>query len=141
MRGALSTRLQDGNIQRGIVENAAPIIIVCTRDIVRTATFYCDVLGLAQHSQDKYAIIFRIGGIDLRVSYVPDFVATGHTGLSFRVKDLGTTVAALRAKGAVFHRPANMSLDEAGIWTVPGGLGQVAWLTDPEGNMLSITTV
>jgi predicted enzyme related to lactoylglutathione lyase len=121
--------------------DAMPIIIVCTRDVPRTAAFYRDVLGLIQQSQDKYAVIFRTGGIDLRVSHVPDFVPTGHTGLSFRVNDLTETVFALRAKGAAFHRPAHLTLDEAGIWTVPGGLGQVAWLADPEGNMLSITTV
>src|SRR5438105_11396603 len=89
----------------GVLEDATPIIIICTRNVAQTAAFYRDVLGLAQQSQDNYAIIFRSGGVDLRVSYVPDFVATGHTGLSFRVNDLAATVIALRAKGVVLHRP------------------------------------
>lgn len=125
----------------GVLENAMPIINVCTRDVEETAAFYCDVLGLAQKSRDKYAVVFRACDIDLRVSLVPDFVATGHTGVSFRVDDVVACVRALRGKGAVFYRPERLTLDDEGIWTVPGGLGQVAWLADPEGNMLSITTV
>jgi catechol 2,3-dioxygenase-like lactoylglutathione lyase family enzyme len=125
----------------GVLENAMPIINVCTRDVEKTAVFYRDVLGLAQKSRDKYAVVFRAGDIDLRVSHVPDFVATGHTALSFRVGDVAGCVRALRGKGAVFHRPERLTLDDDGIWTVPGGLGQVAWLADPEGNMVSITTV
>jgi catechol 2,3-dioxygenase-like lactoylglutathione lyase family enzyme len=124
-----------------VLENATPIIIVCTRDVTKTAAFYRDVLGLRPQSHDQYAVVFRAGGIDLRVSYVPDFAVTGHTGLSFRVDDLAVSVRTLREKGVVFLRPEGMTLDEAGIWTVPGGLGQVAWLTDPEGNIVSITTV
>jgi len=124
-----------------VLENAIPIIIVCTRDVTKTAAFYRDALGLSPQSQNQYAVVFRTGGIDLRVSYVPDFTATGHTGLSFRVDDLAMSVRALREKGVAFLRPEGLTLDEAGIWTVPGGLGQVAWLTDPQGNIVSITTV
>jgi predicted enzyme related to lactoylglutathione lyase len=125
----------------GVLENAEPIVNICTRDVPKTAAFYRDVLGLRQQSQDRYAVIFRVGGIDLRVSYVPDFVVTGHTGLSFRVADVADAIAVLRERGAKIHRPDSVTLDDNGIWTVPGGLGQVAWLADPEGNMLSITTV
>lgn len=125
----------------GILEAATPIIIVCTRDVPKTATFYRDVLGLSQRFQDKYAVVFRAGGIDLRVSHVPGFTPTGHTSLSFRVGDVAATVRALREMGTNFLRPDGLSLDEAGIWTVPGAMGQVAWLTDPEGNILSITSV
>jgi catechol 2,3-dioxygenase-like lactoylglutathione lyase family enzyme len=115
--------------------------LVCTRNVPETAAFYRDVLGLPQQSADKYSVVFRTGGVDLRVSLVPDFVTNGHTVMGFRVSDIMAAVQALREKGIVFHRPEGLTLDEAGIWTLPGGGGQVAWLRDPEGNLLSITTV
>jgi hypothetical protein len=61
--------------------------------------------------------------------------------LGFRVCDVAVALEALRDKGAVFHRPDHLALDEKGIWTLPGAKGQVAWMRDPEGNLLSITTV
>ena len=125
----------------GVLEKAIPIINICTRDVGKTAAFYRDVLGLTQKFQDRYAVVFRAGGMDLRVSHVPDFVPTAHTGLSFKVVDIVACVRTLREKGVVFHHAEHLTLDDDGIWTVPGGLGQVAWLADPEGNMLSITTV
>jgi len=125
----------------GVLENAVPIVNICTKDVEKTAAFYRDLLGLRQKAQDKYAVVFHASSIDLRVSYVPDFAATGHTGLSFKVDDVAACVRALHSKGVVFHRPERLPLDDDGIWTVPGGLGQVAWLADPEGNMVSITTV
>ena len=77
----------------------------------------------------------------LRVSLVPDFIINGHTVMGFKVEELLATVRALRAKGVALHRPEGLSLDAEGIWTIPGGLGQVAWIADPEGNLLSVTTV
>jgi hypothetical protein len=32
-----------------------------------------------------------------------------------------------------------LSSDEKGIWTAPGGAAKVAWLKDPDGNILSLT--
>ncbi len=125
----------------GILTAASPVMLICARDVAGTADFYRDVLGLTQLSEDKYAAIFRLGGHPLRVSLVPDFVPGAHTVLGLRVKNLRATVAALREKGVAFHRPEHLSLDADGIWTISGGRGQVAWFTDPEGNLLSITTV
>jgi catechol 2,3-dioxygenase-like lactoylglutathione lyase family enzyme len=125
----------------GILTDAAPIILICTRDVPRTAAFYRDVLGLTAVSEDKHAAVFTVGRVMLRVSLVPDFVVNGHTVMGFQVQNLVGAIRALREKGVVFHRPQRLTLDDDGIWTVPGGLGQVAWLADPEGNMVSITTV
>jgi hypothetical protein len=45
---------------------AKPVAIVCTRDRVCDARFYGDTLGLRFKLEDDYAIVFDIGGIDLR---------------------------------------------------------------------------
>ena len=125
----------------GILTTAKPVILICTRDVPRTAGFYRDILGLTPVSEDKYAAVFTTGGVMLRVSLVPDFTVNGHTMMGFQVEDIAGAVRALREKGVEPHRPERLSLDDKGVWTLPGGLGQVAWIADPEGNLLSITNV
>jgi predicted enzyme related to lactoylglutathione lyase len=124
-----------------ILAAAKPIILICTQDVARTAAFYRDVLGLSSVSEDKYAAVFITGGVMLRVSLVPDFAVNGHTVMGFQVEDVVPAVLALREKDVALHRPGGLSLGDMGIWTVPGGLGQVAWIADPQGNFLSITNV
>lgn len=125
----------------GILENGAPAIIICTRDRVAATAFYREVLGLTFLQDDRFASIFQTGGVTLRVSHVPDFVAHEHTILGFRVKEVIPIVKALTEKGVVFLRHAHMKHDDLGIWTAPDGSVQVAWLKDPDGNLLSITNV
>jgi len=125
----------------GILEHAQPAIIICTRDRARATAFYRDTLGLRLESEDNFAAIFHTGGVTLRVSLVADFVAHEHTILGFRVADVPATVEALREKGVPFNRYAHIKQDDLGIWTVPGGAVRVAWLTDPDGNVLSVTNV
>ena len=125
----------------GILTTAKPVILICTRDVPRTAAFYRDILGLTPVSEDTYAAVFTTGGVMLRVSLVPDFAVNGHTVMGFQVEDLKGAVQALREKSVALHRPEHLTLDETGIWTIPGGLGQVAWIADPEGNLLSLTDV
>ena len=42
------------------------------------------------------------------------------------------------AAGVGLERFAGMEQDDSGVWTAPGG-AQVAWFTDPDGNVLSVT--
>ena len=52
----------------GILETAIPAIVICTRDRARATEFYRDTLGLALAYEDKFAAVFNIGGVTLRVS-------------------------------------------------------------------------
>ena len=90
-------------------------------------------------SEDQFAAIFDTGGITLRVSTVTDFVPHGHTVLGFRVSDVEHTVKALRLKGVSFNTYSGFNQNELGILTLPGKNIQVAWFTDPDGNVLSVT--
>jgi len=125
----------------GILQNAQPAIIICTRDRARATAFYRDILGLTFESEDNFAAIFGTGGVTLRLSLVPDFVPHGHTILGFRVQDVRGTVQALQQKGVTFQRVPHLKQDDLGIWTAPGGSPSVAWLADPDGNLLSISNV
>jgi len=61
--------------------------------------------------EDDYAVVFDVGGIDVRVSTVPDFTPNEHTVLGFSVSDVTAAVKALRE----------------------------AWFNDADGNVLSVT--
>jgi len=123
----------------GILENAKPAIVICTRDRARATAFYRDVLGLSLAYEDHLAAVFALGDATLRVSSVPDFQRHEHTILGFCVSDVAATVKALQEKGVAFQRYEHIRQDESGICTLPGGLGRVAWFKDTEGNVLSVT--
>lgn len=123
----------------GILQNAKPAIVICTRDRARSTAFYRDTLGLTLTHEDNLAAVFHTGGVTLRVSTVPDFTPHNHTILGFQVPDVPATVQALTDRGVTFHRFPHYHQDELGILTIPNSTIQVAWLTDPDGNTLSIT--
>jgi catechol 2,3-dioxygenase-like lactoylglutathione lyase family enzyme len=123
----------------GILQNAKPAIVICTRDRPRSTAFYRDTLGLTLAHEDNLAAVFHTGGVTLRVSTVPDFTPHNHTILGFQVPDVRATVNALIDRGVTFLRLPHLTQDAHGILTIPGGSIQVAWLTDPDGNVLSIT--
>jgi catechol 2,3-dioxygenase-like lactoylglutathione lyase family enzyme len=123
----------------GILGEAKPVIVICTRDRARSAGFYRDVLGLELASEDGFAAVFNTGGVTLRVSTVSDFTPHGHTILGFKVADVARAVDALREKGVTFNVYPGFAQDGLGVWTAPGGAFRVAWLKDPDGNVLSVT--
>ncbi len=123
----------------GILETAKPAVVICTRDRALATAFYRDALGLTVAYEDKFAAVFNIGGVTLRVSVVADFTAHEHTILGFNVPDVAATVRALRDTGLTFNIYPGFNQDELGIWTAPGGNVRVAWFKDPDGNVLSVT--
>jgi catechol 2,3-dioxygenase-like lactoylglutathione lyase family enzyme len=123
----------------GILQAAKPVAIICTRDRARAAKFYRDTLGLRLKLEDDYAVVFDVGGIDLRVSTVPDFTPHEHTVLGFSIADVPAAVNALVAKGVTFNVYKDFNQDELGIWSLPNSMLRVAWFNDPDGNVLSVT--
>jgi catechol 2,3-dioxygenase-like lactoylglutathione lyase family enzyme len=123
----------------GILERAKPVIVVCSRDRARSTAFYRDTLGLVMTSEDNFASVFDVGGTPLRISTVADFTPHEHTILGFSVPDVAAVVRALREKGVTFNIYKGFHQDELGILTLPGGVVQVAWFQDPDGNVLSLT--
>jgi hypothetical protein len=97
------------------------------------------MLGLALAYEDNFAAVFNTGGVTLRVSFVADFLPHEHTILGFNVPDVKATVRALRETGITFNIYPGFSQDELGILTLHGGVLHVAWLKDPDGNVLSVT--
>ena len=54
------------------------------------------------------------------------------------MKTIGTQVLSLTRKGVQFEKYDYFDQDDLGIWTSPNN-AKVAWLKDPDGNLLSLT--
>jgi catechol 2,3-dioxygenase-like lactoylglutathione lyase family enzyme len=122
------------------VFNAASVIgFIPTKDFRRAKAFYAGKLGLRLVVEDDFALVFEVGGTNIRVAQVGDFKAAAFTILGWRVADMKKSVAALRKRRIAFERYSGMKQDRAGIWISPGG-AQVAWFKDPDGNVLSLSS-
>lgn len=111
--------------------------IIWTSRITEAESFYRDVLGLTLRTRSDGALVFDVGGSDLRVSPVPSTTRGEHTVMGFAVTDLEGAMAGLRARGVVFERFDGVPHDENGTVISPDG-ARVAWFRDPDGNILSV---
>ena len=119
---------------------ARPVVFVLTADRVRAKPFYAGALGLPILSEDQFAVTFDLGeGAVVRLTDLPGHAAADHTVLGWSVPGIRASVAELKARGVTFRIYEGFGQDEDGIWQPPGGGAQVAWFTDPDGNVLSLT--
>jgi predicted enzyme related to lactoylglutathione lyase len=119
---------------------ADTIAFILTADRARAKPFYAGALGLPILAEDDFAVTIDLGnGATIRLTDLPGHKAADHTVLGWRVADIHAEVTALKAKGITFRIYDNFGQDADGIWTVPGGSARVAWFSDPDGNVLSLT--
>lgn len=122
-----------------LLGSAKIIAFVYTSDPVRAKAFYGDTLGLRFVSQDEFAVVFDANGTMLRVGIVQGKIAPArHTIVGWAVADIVSSAKALQSAGVELQHYPWMPPNELGIWTAPSG-DKVAWFTDPEGNVLSIS--
>ena len=122
----------------GALDDARLIAFVPTTDLPRARSFYAETLGLRVTDESPYACVFDANGTTLRLTPVRKLSKARYTVLGWGVDDIASTVAMLTAAGVAFVSYRGMEVDEAGIWTAPGG-DRVAWFEDPDGNLLSVT--
>lgn len=123
-----------------VLEDAELVAFAATTDLDRARDFYGSVLGFELVDQDEYACVFEANGTTLRVNQVQDVATPGYTVLGWYVGDIVDTTRRLTERGVGFLRPDGIEQDEFGVWTAPGG-ARVAWFSDPDGNVLSLTEV
>jgi uncharacterized glyoxalase superfamily protein PhnB len=111
---------------------------LATTDAVRALEFYRDTLGLELVSDDEWALVFHAGGTLVRIQKVHALVPAPFTALGWHVPDIAEAVRLLEQRGVAFERYTFLAQDDAGIWTTPDG-AKVAWLKDPDGNVLSLS--
>jgi predicted enzyme related to lactoylglutathione lyase len=117
---------------------ASIIAFAPSADLERARGFYEGVLGLAVEEVNGFALVLRVGSTMLRVTRVDALNPQPFTVLGWAVDDIEGTVDGLVSRGVTFHRYDGMPQDDRGIWTAPGG-GRIAWFSDPDGNVLSLT--
>ena len=121
-------------------KTAQPLGFVITADRSRSKPFYANVLGLRVLGEDEHAVTFDLGNrTPMRLTTVEGYLSHGHTVLGWHVSDISATVAALKAKGVDFKIYEGYGQGPDGIWRSPQGGATVAWFTDPDGNLLSLT--
>ena len=117
------------------------IATVATRDLARAREFYTNVLGLEEEdagSDCPGVLTYRSGNSRIFV-YQSEYAGTNQaTAINWDVGvEIRTVVDALKAKGARFeqYQMEGMRLEDD---IHVGEQIKVAWLKDPDGNILSI---
>jgi catechol 2,3-dioxygenase-like lactoylglutathione lyase family enzyme len=88
--------------------------------------------------ETPFALAFDAHGTRLRVTPVGEIKLAPYTVLGWAVDDIGATVRALSAAGVRFERFPGVEQDDIGEWLSPSG-ACVAWFSDPDGNVLSVS--
>lgn len=121
-----------------MLRSSAVIAFVSTTDLNRGREFYERTLGLRVVGQNDFACVIDANGTMLRLTAAGSVATPGYTVLGWNVADIAGTVTDLAGRGVIFNRYDGMEQDDSGVWTTPGG-DKVAWFTDPDGNVLSLT--
>jgi catechol 2,3-dioxygenase-like lactoylglutathione lyase family enzyme len=114
------------------------VAFLATTDAARARAFYEGVLGLRFVSDDPFAVVYNVRGVELRLQKVPQLDPQPHTALGWSVTGIDKVVADIAGRGGKFERFPPMQQDAAGIWQSPSG-ARIAWFRDPDGNLLSLT--
>ncbi len=122
-----------------ILQSGTPVAFLYVKDRERALKFYRESLGLALQSSDDFGDFIDLGSGLARMTVMPDFAATPHPVLGWNVDDINATVKALRDRGIVFNIHEGMGQDALGIWTSPDGRSKVAFFSDSEGNVLTLS--
>src|SRR4051794_32758924 len=106
-------------------------------DVAAAQKFYGETLGIETSIEHGLLTLHLDGGARPTIVYPkPDHEPAGFTILNFPVEDVGAAVDALSARGVTFLRYDGMPQDENGI--MRGNGPDIAWFTDPAGNILSV---
>lgn len=116
-----------------------PMAFVLTRDMAQSIKFYTEVLRLPHLSTDNFGTVLDLAGVQLRVTTIPDHAASPHPVLGWQIADMDATVADLTRRGVKFTIYPGFGQDDRGVWSAPDGSAKVAWFSDPDGNVLSLT--
>jgi catechol 2,3-dioxygenase-like lactoylglutathione lyase family enzyme len=121
-----------------VLSDSALMAFIATTDADRARVFFGETLGLPLIEDTPFGLVFDANGTKLRVTPVSDIMPAPYTALGWSVHDIASVVSRLTTRDVAFSRFDGMDQDERGIWTSPGG-DKIAWFTDPDGNVLSLT--
>ena len=105
-------------------------------DIPAARRFYGETLGLEVTEQNGMLTLHIAGDRPILVYPKPDHTPAPYTILNFPVEDIDAAVDELVRRGVRFERYEGMPQDGKGI--MRGNGPNIAWFTDPAGNVLSV---
>jgi catechol 2,3-dioxygenase-like lactoylglutathione lyase family enzyme len=119
------------------LKGASLVGFAATTDGARSREFYQGKLGLEVVSEDQTALVLEANGSMIRIQKLLRHTPQKFTVLGWNVRDIEATVTALEEAGVRCEHFGFPMQDARGIATLPGGT-KVAWLKDPDGNVLSV---
>jgi catechol 2,3-dioxygenase-like lactoylglutathione lyase family enzyme len=112
--------------------------ILPVKDMARARRYYEEQLGLeVVGGKPDGKFVYRCGDTEIALFPRPEGTKAQHTALSFRVDDIGSAIATLKARGVVFADYDLPGLQTVGHVCVLGS-EKAAWFVDPEGNILCL---
>jgi catechol 2,3-dioxygenase-like lactoylglutathione lyase family enzyme len=105
-------------------------------DLDKARDFYTETLGLKVSDENGMLTLHLAGDRPTLIYPKPDFTPATYTILNFPVDDIDKAVDELTARGVAFERYDSFEQDEKGIARGQGP--DIAWFTDPAGNILSV---
>jgi catechol 2,3-dioxygenase-like lactoylglutathione lyase family enzyme len=110
-----------------------------TNDVAAAAVFYGETLGIETLQEHGMLTLHFADGHHVLIYPKGDaHVPATFTVLNFPVDDVASTVAELRARGVEFERYAGTPGETDEDFVFRKGGPEIAWFTDPAGNVLSI---
>jgi catechol 2,3-dioxygenase-like lactoylglutathione lyase family enzyme len=114
-----------------------PILLSC--DLARSRAFYHDLLGLEVIAESADRIVLRCGGgTQLVLTLSTMGTADTQTQMAWRVPDIRTVLAELRARGVPIQRYEAPDPVTDGDGVADMGHSWAAWIIDPDANALGI---
>lgn len=108
-------------------------------DVPGARKFYGETLGLDISEESGMLTLHLAGGRDTLIYPKPDHVPATFTILNFPVEDIERAVDELATQGVNFHGFDGIEVDNKGIFRGEGP--NIAWFTDPAGNILAVIEV
>ncbi len=105
-------------------------------DVDAARKFYGDTLGIEVTEENGLLSLHLGGGTTVLAYPKEDHEPAGFTILNFPVDDIDAAVDELTARGVTFERYEGMPQDDKGV--MRGNGPDIAWFTDPAGNVLSV---
>jgi len=121
-----------------MLESGNMVGFIVTTDYEAARAFYESKLGLQFVSLDQYALVMNTGKNMIRIVKVKDFTPARYTVLGWEVDNIEAIVVWLREQGVDLEDYPFIQDRELLIWTAPTG-DKIAWLKDPDGNVLSVS--
>jgi catechol 2,3-dioxygenase-like lactoylglutathione lyase family enzyme len=122
-----------------VLTDSAAFSGFAVRDVEEARRFYADTLGLRVDVDQEMGGMLTLhlgGGTDVLVYPKADHTPATYTVLNFPVDDVDRVVDELSGRGVRFERYPGFEQDEKGIARGQGP--DIAWFTDPAGNILSV---